>query len=86
MQYKMIKNIWHNYTTTEEYEAFQRKYVPHKYQFSEELNQKLKNDLSSKTYVDLDCVVSDFVCTAEANGFIQGFKMATQLISECFSG
>ena len=48
------------------------------------LNDAMETNLRKEDYEIIDPLVCDFAFEAEAAGFITGFRLATQIMSECF--
>ena len=78
MQYEMIRNIWHDYVASKEYQK------GFDYQISNEDAARLEKELGYEKYSDIEEVAMRLASDAEEAGFIQGFKIATKLMKECF--
>lgn len=78
MQYEMIRNIWHDYVSGKEYQK------GFDYQIPNKDAERLEKELGYEKYSDIEDVAMRLASDAEEVGFIQGFKLATKLMKECF--
>ena len=79
-KYEMIENIWHDYINSDEYQEENDL----TYDIKPLDNEKLKNKFKKEDYREIENIVMGVACDAERIGFIQGFKLATKLMKECF--
>lgn len=80
-KYEMIEYIWHDYINSDEYQEENDL----TYDIKPLDDEKLKNKFKKEDYGEIENIVMGVASDAERIGFIQGFKLATKLMKECFS-
>lgn len=80
MEYENIRKIWSGHIQS------RKCTTEFRYAISKEDMKRFEKELGKEKCMDIEDVAMSLACEAEECGFIQGFKMATQLMSECFQG
>lgn len=79
MKYEKITNIYHEYVNSPDYSSEEFSFG-----ISNENKERLIAELGEKKYSDIEDIAMRLGCDAEEIGFIQGFRVAMQIMKECF--
>lgn len=78
MKYEKIRAIWSEYVNSEEYNKGDFSFT-----ISAEETERLEEMFGKEKCRYIENVAMNLACNAEMLGFIQGFRVAMQLMKEC---